>query len=258
MNDLRSTLIFPRPLSGREREWIEWILPADRPGYKYYRDTIRSMVVIGEGRRGEGDLILGFDGACPDFSAPLSPVFAYGAIETNFGVISITVREMLDEQISLEIVSQRSENIPVEFEEARRWTYSVWNPGAACPQCGKAVREVGMKSVKVESERFVLAICPHDKRLWVYDATNGVNRLIPVTNFYNELMLHKNIRDPKIALNAKLLYSDVEKYSDDELAYAFLTYNTIRTKVHIEGRVEAEKKNIRRSTGILRKIFSRK
>jgi len=258
MNNNGNTILYPRPLSAREREWIEWILPGDRSEYNQYREAIRSMVVIGDGRRGEGEVILGNEAALPDFSAPLSPVFAYGAIETNFGTISITVREMLDEQISMEIVSQRSEKIPDDFEEARRWTYSTWNPGAPCPQCGKAVREVAMHGVEVESERFVLALCRHDRRLWVYDASTGVNRLIPVTNFYNELMLHKNIRDPKIALDAKLLFSDLETYSDEELTYSFLTYNAIKTKVHIEGKIEAETKHNKRSLSILKKIFSRK
>jgi hypothetical protein len=248
----------PRQLSTQEREWIEWILPSDRSGYKSYRDAIRSMVIIGEGRRGNGEMILGNTGTYPDFSAPLPSVFAYGAIETNFGTISITVREMLDEQISVEIVSQRSENIPEEFEEARRWTYSTWTPGTVCPQCAKPVREIAMRSVEVENVRFVLALCRSDKRLWVYDTSSGVNRLIPVTNFYNELMLHKNIRDPKIALDAKLLFMDMEKYSDDDLTYAFLTYNTLKTKVRIEGKIESETQHNKRSGSLLKKIFSRK
>ena len=250
--------MYPRPLSLRECEWIEWVLPAERPGYERYRDAVRSMVVIGDGRRGEGEIILGDSHAQPDFSAPLPSVFAYGVIETDFGSISVTVREMLDEQISVEIVSQRSDNIPDSFEENRRWTYSTWNPGAVCPQCTNGMREVGMHNVGDEDKRFVLAICNYDKRLWVHDASSGVNRLIPVTNFYNELMLHKNIRDPKIALNAKLLFSGLDEYTDEDLTYAFVTYNTIKAKVHIEGNIEAEKKINDRSTSLLKKIFSRK
>ena len=107
---------FPRPLSAREREWIDWILPEGRPGYGQYRSLIGPMTVIGEGRRGDGEWILGPAGRDPDFSGPLAPVFAYGAIETNVGVISVTVREIQDGQISFEIVSQRAEEVPVTFE----------------------------------------------------------------------------------------------------------------------------------------------
>ncbi|MBI1803055.1 MAG: hypothetical protein HY033_09145 [Ignavibacteriae bacterium] len=247
--------VYPRLLSPREREWIEWILPADRPGYKRYRELLDSMEVIGEGRRGQGEIILGEKGARVDLESPLPAVFAYGAIETNFGILSITVREILDAQISIEIVSHRADFIPEEFEESRRWTYSTWSIGEPCPQCMKPVREVFMHTST--GDRLMLAICPIDKRMWVYDAASMVNRLIPATNYYNELMLHRNIRDPKIALDSKRLFADLAKYTDEELTYAFLTYNKIRTKVHIDGLVESDRKEkpsmIRRLAGLFRK-----
>ena len=223
---------YPRPLALRERGWIEWILPVDRAGYRQYRELIASMTVLGQGRRGAGEFILGHPGHEPDFSAPLAPVFAYGAIDSNFGTISVTLRELTDDQISFEIVSQRSEEVPAEFEESRRWTYSTWSPGDSCPQCRNAIREVSMHGAGGQA-RLVLVICPTDRRLWVFDAATGVNRLIPVTNFHNELMLHKNIRDPKRALDSRLMFADLPKYSDSDLTYAFLTYNTIKTKIRV-------------------------
>ncbi len=245
---------YPRSLSAREKEWLAWILPPDREGYRVYRDLVAAMHVIGEGRRGEGEIILGMAGAQPDFSAPLPSVFAYGAIETNFGTISVTFREPFENQISVEIVNHRSEKIPDEFEESRRWTYSYWNPGDACPQCQKNVREVSMHAS--ENERFVLAVCVNDKRLWVYDEASRVNRLVPVTNFYNELMLHKNIRDPKIALDHKRLFTELTSYSDADLTYAFFTYNKLKTKIHIGGTVTADK-GMNKGIGMLiKKVFS--
>lgn len=245
-------------LSGREREWIAWILPEDRTGYRVYRRLIESMTVIGEGRRGKGELILGREGHEVDFSAPLAPVFAYGAIETNFGTISVTIRELMDDQISVEIVSHRSDAVPQEFEEARRWTYSTWNPGSVCPQCGSIVREISMHAMAGRHDHFILAICTNDRRLWVHDASDGVNRLIPATNFYNELMLHKNIRDPKIALDSKRLFTELVSYSDDDLTYAFLTYNKLRAKVHVEGIVEPDNKAPGGFMTKLKQIFLRR
>ncbi|OLD62038.1 MAG: hypothetical protein AUI33_13890 [Ignavibacteria bacterium 13_1_40CM_2_61_4] len=148
---------YPRPVSSREREWMDWILPLDRPGYRHYHDLVRGMAVIGKGRRGEGEIILGPEGLTPDLSSPLAPVFAYGAIETKDGTLSVTMREILDGQISVEIVSHKSEEIPSEFEELRRWTYSTWIPGGRCPQCGEAVREVSMHPAASAADRLGLA-----------------------------------------------------------------------------------------------------
>ena len=226
----------------RERAWIGWILPADRPGYRIYLDLLEGMLVIGKGRRGDGEIILGHRGGQPDFSSPLAPIFAYGAVDSAGGTISISLREIRDDQISIEIVSHGSDEIPSQLEERRRWTYSTWEPGEPCPQCAGAVREVPMHSTGPDAERMVLALCSSDRRLWVYESSAAVNRLIPVTNFYNELMLHKNIRDPGIALNSRLLFADLPSYSDADLTYAFLTYNRIKTKVQVAGTIEADRK----------------
>ena len=249
--------MYPQQLSAREREWIEWILPPVRAGYKAYRDIIQSMVVIGEGRRGTGEIILGHTGQEVDLSAPLPPVFAYGAIETNEGTISITLRECMDDQISMEIVSNRSDEVPQEFEEIRRWTYSTWSPGDPCPQCNAAVREVSMHTTTERKEHVVLAFCQRDKRMWVYNASDAVNRLIPITNYYNELMLHKNIRDPKIALDSKRLFAELGTFSDNDLSYAFLTYNKLKAKVHLEGAIAVNRTERPTFVQKLRNIFSK-
>jgi hypothetical protein len=247
---------YPRSLSPREREWIEWILPPDRPAYQSYRALISTMMVIGRGRRGAGEIILGGSTEMPDFSEPLSSVAAYGAIETNVGTISITLREPASDQISVEIVSHHSDDIPSQFEEQRRWTYSTWLPAHHCPQCLRACREVPMHSNAAADTAFVLTFCTTDNRLWVYDSASGMVRLIPMTNYYNELMLHKNIRDPHIALDAKRLFRQLSDYTDADLAYAFLTYNTMRTKFQVSGRIEvsAEEPNLLRKT--INKLFN--
>lgn len=250
------TATYPRRLTERERNWIEWILPAERPGYAEYRSLAQTMVVIGPGRRGEGEFLLGKEGTIPDVTAPLPPVFAYGSIETDAGTISITLREVFDGQISVEIVSHRGETVPQSYTEQRRWTYSMWRPGDACPQCGRQLRTVPMHSTGMGHDHLVLALCAADKRMWVYDSRTQVNRLIPVTNFYNELMLHKNIRDAKIALDHKRLFTEIHSYSDEELAYAFLTYNKLKAKVRVEGAIEADRPEPPGIIGRLRSVFS--
>ncbi len=234
---------FPRALSEFERATLLWLLPEHKPGYQHYRRCIETWKVIGRGRRGEGNFILapvenpaGKTGA-PDTSAPLAPVFAYGVIETSAGKISATLREVeegqsqRDFQLEFEIVNLDSETIPETFEERRRWNFSEWSSGAQCPMCGQHVREITIQ--RVTGIALTLAICPSDKRLWIYDGSDGVVHLIPVTNFYNELMMHKRVRDPEIALDSQHLFRDLSSYSDSDLTAAFIGYNNLRKKVEL-------------------------
>ena len=80
-------------------------------------------------------------------------------------------------------------------------------------------------------ENLVIAIGRRERRLWLYDGESGMNILIPMTNFYNELMLHKNIRDPNIALVSHNFFTHLDKYSDDDLRGAFIAYNNLKRKV---------------------------
>ena len=50
---------FPRKLTERERDFLFSILPENKKGYKLYRDKIDSLFVIGFGRFGDTNLVLG-------------------------------------------------------------------------------------------------------------------------------------------------------------------------------------------------------
>ncbi len=212
----------------RERGWLEWLLPEDRIGYREYRCALEKLLVIGQGRRGKGNLVLGRAGDEPDLTSPLPSVFAYGVIEAKEGTISILTREEAGAQIEIEIVPMKGDTIPEIITETKRWTYSTWWPGNSCPSCNGSLREVRLGTPAPQA---VLAICSTDRRIWVYDSMTGVNHLIPITNFYNELMLHKRIREPKIALDTSYLFSHLNAFYDADLALAFSVYNKIRRKV---------------------------
>lgn len=233
---------FPRELTTIERDLLSWILPPDRSGYKVYRDLLDSWKVIAQGRRGEGNYILGRASERPDNESPLPQVLAYGMVETSSGKISVSIRERLGDQVEYEIVNLHGEVVPDVLEEARRWTFSTWLPSQGCPVCSKPLREVPMQTK--QSHSLVLAICRGDERLWIYDRETGINHPMPATNFYNELMLHRNIRDPKVALDSKRLFRVLDTFSDSDLQAAFVSYNKIRTKVQVESEilVEPEKK----------------
>ncbi len=83
---------YPRPLRAVERDLLWSVLPTDRAGYRAYRERIEAMSVIGEGRRGKGDLVLGLAGEAPDVSGPLPQVIASGGVETSGVIVTLTVR----------------------------------------------------------------------------------------------------------------------------------------------------------------------
>jgi hypothetical protein len=226
--------LYPRPLSAFERETLLWLLPAASPGYNEYRKYVLEWVVVGEGRRGTGNYILANKDVLPDVESPLPQVFAYGVIEAEHVSISATLRELFENQIEYEIVNLNGETIPTQFTERRRWNFSLWSPPQPCPVCGSKLREVTLR--REGGGDATLAVCAVDKRLWIFDALNGVNHLIPVTNFHNTLMLHKNIRDPKTALAAENFFRDLPTFSDADLGAAFVQYNKLRKKIEL-GRI---------------------
>ena len=230
---MSTVVAYPRKLRPKERDLLDAVLPEDKPGYMAYRRLISSMEVIGEGRRGEGNLVLGMPGERPDFSSPLGPVVAYGGVETTRDRFSVTVREYAGNQIDVEIVSAHGEAIPDHYEEKRRWSYSTWMPGMPSPDTGERAREIPV------SETLVLAILAKERRLLVYDGSSGMNHLVPVTTFYNELMVVKNIRDPDIALHSGRLFDELASYRDGDLRDAFVAYNRLKRRFPVAAAEES-------------------
>lgn len=207
------------------------------------------MVVLAEGRRGPGNYLLGRPGNAPDYSMPLSSVIAFGMVETTKTSFAVTIREYTGSQIDVEIVSGSEEEVPDYFEEKKRWTYSTWLPGSVSPATGGAVREVSIDA------NLMLAIAPEEKRIWLHDRTSGMNLLLPVTNFHNELMLYKGIRDPKVALDVRHFFAGQNGYSDEDLREAFVRYNAPRQRVTVQPRPVAPRRGGWFQT--LRKLFGK-
>ncbi len=242
-----ATGVYPRSLRPKELDLLLSVLPAESSGYREYRELLLKMVVIGEGRRGAGNLVLGFNDDRADTISPLGSVVAYGMVETTHDTFSVTIREHIGEQVDVEIVSAHGEEIPDRFEEKRRWTYSTWKPGELLPSSGERVREIHI------NDTLVFGIARKERRLLLHDRSTGMNHLIPITNFYNELMLHKNIRDPKIVLNSSLFFQDLDVYGDEDLRTAFIVYNKLRRRVSV-----LEQEPLPRKTGIrtvLKELF---
>jgi hypothetical protein len=61
-----------------------------------------------------------------------------------------------------------------------------------------------------------------------------MNHPIPVTNFHNELMVQKQIRDPGRALAPGLLFDELSTTTDADLRAAFVAYNIARKRVDVQ------------------------
>jgi hypothetical protein len=224
---------FPRELDSLERELLLWVLPGERPGYAEYRKFVETWPVVAAGRRGEGNFVLAEAGWTADIESPLPQLFAYGVVELERGSLTISVRERSGGQLEFEMAGVTDRATVTALREIRRWSFSEWLPSQPCPSCRSSVREIRMATAAAQT--LVLALCSKDRRIWVYDGRSGVNALIPVTGFYNELMLQTGVHDPNIALNPTRLFELPGAQGDAELIRAFSSYNKLRNKVVLQG-----------------------
>lgn len=223
---------FPRKLTEIERELLFSILPSDKPGYIKYREDIENKYVIGTGRFGETNLILGNRQEEINIQDASSSIFAAGSIIYDEGKIEISINEEIDEKIEFDI-SPKDYELVFKGKEIKRWNYSEWIPGQKSPQDKLNVREV-----IISPGKYILVISANEKRIWLHASESGINYLIPLSNYYNQLMIEKNIRDPKIALKPNLFFDDKagkhSDYTDIELRNSFLSYNKYLKKLDIK------------------------
>ena len=125
--------VFPRKLTTQERELLFSILPEYKTGYNSYRKKINELMVIGSGRFGGGNFILGKENTKPDLSFPSSPVFATGTNVYTEATIDIAIHEEVDDEIEYDISVMNKDFIPETLTEIRKWNYSEWNPGNNAP-----------------------------------------------------------------------------------------------------------------------------
>jgi len=242
---------YPRKLSDRETEWLFYLLPEDRPLYAEYRAKINSMLVIDEGRFGEGNLVLGHEGDEPDLSYSSLPVFACGQIIYKECCLQVSIHELFDNKIEVSISNISGDKIPGTLTEASKWSYSYWKPGSASPFEGDRLREIDIKKTKGE---LVLALSPKNNSVWLYEAKSELNHIIPVTNFINELLRGNASIDKTKGINIAYVFENLKKFSDAEFVKALVQYNKQWKKVELvdsDAAIDAEKK------GLFKKIFNK-
>jgi hypothetical protein len=192
------------------------------------------MHVLAEGKRGPGHLVLGKPGSKPDLRSPLPHVVAYGSVHAGSGESSVVVRELVGEQLDVEIIpSCEAEALP-DIEIRDGWTYSSWRPGLPSPCAGDPVRQIQIDT------NVWLVVAGVDRRLWVYDIRTGMNIPVPITAFHAELMSVRKIRDPHIVLQPASFFSEQTRYSDEDLRLAFLNYNRVYRKTDTESKASPD------------------
>ena len=219
---------FPRELTSTEKDLLFSILPLNKTGYKIYRDKIDRLKVIGKGRFGGGNLVLGPEGSRPDESLASSPVFASGTVEFEECIADVNIHEENEDQIEIDI-SISTDEIPSALHEKKRWSYSDWMPGQKAPNDGSYVREIN-----IGDTRYLMVIAPAHKKIWLHETSSGVNHLVPVSNLYNYLMMMKNIREADIVSKPVLFFQNHNNYNDAEIMSAFLVYNKYFKKFKID------------------------
>jgi hypothetical protein len=222
--------IYPRALTSNEKDCLYYVLPDMGTGYRTYREKVGSMVVIGEGRFGEGNYVLGYEGDEPDLSYSSLPIFACGQIEFEGAKVQISVHELYDNKIEFSINNIIGGTIPEGAKEIRRWSYSYWKPGSHSPFNNDKLREV---EVFDEIGEIVLVLSPAGRTIWLYEKASGVNWIIPVTNFLNDMM---------------------KMFKDDDFRKALVQYNKHWRRVDLS---RLESKPFMEKKGFFDKIFGK-
>src|SRR4051812_6041041 len=94
---------YHRSLSPEEKELLFWLLPENIQGYKPYNEFAKTSEVIGEGRWGEGNLILDKKLSSIDLTLGMPPVVAYGECSVSGQSLSISVHEFnIDDQLEVQ------------------------------------------------------------------------------------------------------------------------------------------------------------
>ncbi len=215
----------PRKLNDEERAVLFYILPERKSGYNEYREIITDYYLNSVGTD-EGSFILTRN-KDTEISGFHTPVFAAGTYEKNKCIYDVVIHEENDDCIEFEI--NISEDNPGQKTQPGNIIYPEWEPGSRAPGDNSPVREIVL--IK---DKYLIAIAKIHERLWLYDYKTGINHFISTGAFYSNLCFVKNIREPEVVFNTKLLFLNLDNYTNNELISAFYLYNKSIGKFNIE------------------------
>lgn len=214
-------------LSKNEIKLLFSILPEHKSGYKNYRELISTMKVMGKGRFNDGNFYIGTGAVKPDLSIPSSPVFAVGIIKTNIGSIDVLVHEYEDDLIEVQLSKRVGDDEEVIIDDV--FSYSEWSQGDKSPGSNEAVKEF-----EIIEDKFILVIDKINKKIWLHNFESGVNHIIPVSNYFNELMRLKRIKDENLFTLPLLFFNKLGDFTDEDFKLAFYQYNKFMRRFDIK------------------------
>lgn len=240
----------PRKLNDGELQLIFKLLPSKKEKYAAYRNYIIELYLIGVTRFGDGNYILAAKNDSVDVTSPASNIFANGIVETNRSKYDISIHEIFENQIELDFISRDGNFVNDNEQIISTFTYSNWEPGDKSPITNESVKEIHL----IKNE-IIIAISESEKKIWVHEKESGYNSLIPLTNFYNEIIRVKGERNPDVALNQQLFFERPELFSDEEIAQGFLLYNKFMKKINLDYSIFRKDNNKNKKQPLLKKIF---
>lgn len=217
---------FPRKLSDAELNLLLLLLPEEKSGYARYRSLIREFFVIGEGRFGEGNYLLGNANDEIDLEISSSPILTSGVVKTDKTTFEISINEIQDNKIEFSISPYPDQNEIFRVEKVI--TLSDWIPGKKSPDGNK------VKLYSIDGMNYILAIVPAEHKIWLYEKSSGINYPIPVSNFYNELLRLKRETRNEVYKNPNKLFEDIELFTELEIILAFLLYSKYKRRFHLD------------------------
>lgn len=217
---------FPKPLSHTELEFIHWLLPEHSPVYHQLAQMIVASSVVGEGRWGTGDLMIGTNTQI-DLTLGMTPVVAYGECLVGDQKLIISIHEPnIDDQIEVHFSIYP---LPDNPQVISGWTYSYWQPGMPCPDSGSPVREVAMH-YRSGGTKYSLVFSPARKALWLFHHDTSFNEVLPITGFMDELLRTHGIREIETISKPTALFEQLDKYSDNDIRRAFWEYAQVANR----------------------------
>ncbi len=226
---------FDTKINTFEKRWLFAILPENKPGYRSIRNKIENsfvskrIVLSEEQSQVSYKLIL-----VPENNTGKNNPDTYATTPISVGIIKyenaevyITVSSLEDDIFEIEIskdekFSQYGKLLSIE-------TYANWEPGTKAPFNNSKVREID-----IVKNKYVLAVAPSLKRIWLYEYETGINYLIPLSNFFNELVRSKNIQSQEIVVNPNYLFTNLNKFKDEDFIRGLYFYNKYIRRLDIK------------------------
>ncbi len=217
---------FPRKLSDAELNLLLLLLPEEKSGYARYRSLIREFFIIGEGRFGEGNYLLGNEDDEIDLEISSSPILTSGVVKTDKTTLKFQSMKFGITKLNFQISPYPDQNEIYRVEKVI--TLSDWIPGKKSPDGNK------VKLYSIDGLNYILAIVPAEHKIWLYEQSSGINYPIPVSNFYNELLRLKRETRNEVYKNPNKLFEDLESFTESEIILAFLLYSKYKRRFHLD------------------------